>query len=274
MITQTINLNMTPGVITPRIWASQNDSGTRAFQFNLFNGAQTYSPAASDSVLMNGIKPDGTAFSAACSHSGYVVTADCTAQMTAVVGDVECEIRIVDPNANTIGTVNFILSVEVDPQELATVSENELAALAVLTAQGAANAAAAASAASEAVSSAQALSGAITRVNTLEVQVADIRTILYEMVITRETRLESIIVNANATGHMNFPLTYAGYTPVALQTVAVTGTGAPYANIYNANINGNDGNMYYKNMSDSDIMINVVMRATYVRDEVYGGLVT
>lgn len=273
MITQSINLSMNPGTARPRIWASQNDSGSRTFEFYLYNGAQLYTPGT-NTVLLNGTKPDRTTFSYPCTVTGSKISADCTAQMTALVGDVECELRVVDGNQESLGSANFTLSIELDPQSIANVSENEIASFALLTAQSAANASAAAASASEAVASAQALSRAITRVNVLEVQVADIITILGNLVITRETRLDGLIVLANSTGNINFPLTYAGYSPVALQTVAVTGAGAPYTNIYNANINGNDGNMYYKNMSDSDVMINVVMRVTYVREEVYGGLVT
>lgn len=155
MITQSINLNMTPSMVKPRIWASQNDTGSRTFEFHLFNAGEAYTPAGSDSVVLNGIKPDGTTFSYACTRSGNVIQADCTLQMTAVVGDIECEIRVINSSQETVGSANFTLAVEVDPQDLANVSENELAALAVLTAQGAGYAASAAADAASIADSAQ-----------------------------------------------------------------------------------------------------------------------
>ena len=166
MITQSINLNMTPGMVKPRIWASQNDTGSRTFEFHLFNAGEAYTPAGSDSVVLNGIKPDGTTFSYACTKSGNVIQADCTLQMTAVVGDIECEIRVINSSQETVGSANFTLTIEVDPQDLATVSQNELAALAVLTAQGAANAAAAAQSASDASDSAASIAASASQIAT------------------------------------------------------------------------------------------------------------
>lgn len=166
MITQSINLNMTPGMVKPRIWASQNDTGSRTFEFHLFNAGQAFTPAVSDSVLLNGTKPDSTTFSYACTKSGNVIQADCTAQMTALAGDVECEIRVVNSSEETVGSANFILSVELDPQDIANVSENELAALAILTAQGAGYAASAAQSASDASDSAASVSAAVEQITT------------------------------------------------------------------------------------------------------------
>ena len=285
MITQTINLNMTPGVVVPRIWASQNDSGSRAFVFYLFNGSTPYYPASSVSVLLNGIKPDGTTFSYACSLSGYTVSADCTEQMTAVVGNVECEIRIVDANQDNVGSANFILAVEVDPQELASVSENELAALAVLTAQGAAHAAEAAAEAATAQSAAESLSGAVADVaqhtqeisalqeetNTLQGYYSGISGLLNSLVVVRDFRQTSISVGANASGNVTFDLTYNGYMPVAIHAFAVTGSAQVY--FYNVNINDNAGTAYYHNTGSAGT-IGIVIRVTYVKTNVYGGVVT
>lgn len=175
MITQSINLNMTPGMVKPRIWASQNDTGSRTFEFHLFNAGEAYTPAGSDSVVLNGIKPDGTTFSYACTKSGNVIQADCTLQMTAVVGDIECEIRVINSSQETVGSANFTLTIEVDPQDLATVSQNELAALAVLTAQGAANAAAAAQSASDASDSAASIAASASQIATNTSNIASLQ---------------------------------------------------------------------------------------------------
>ena len=39
MITQTINLNLIPGGVLPRINVSQYDKGSRTLNFNIYNGS-------------------------------------------------------------------------------------------------------------------------------------------------------------------------------------------------------------------------------------------
>lgn len=269
MIKQTINLNMTPGAITPRIWASQNDTGARAFEFYLYNGTALYAPASSDSVLINGVKPDKTTFSYAVSVSGYTLTADCTAAMTACAGDVLCEIKIVDSSSNVLGTANFILAVEVDPQELASVSENDLAALAVLTAQGAANAAAAAASAEAAADSAAELADTVLQVqnNTYRLNAYDNK--LDSLIKYADFRESGVTISAGSVVNQTFDLTQSGYTPVAIHAFAVTGSTTVY--FYNVNINGTTGSAYCKNMGTESATVTIVMRVMYVKTWAYGG---
>jgi len=116
MTTQTINLNMIPGGVLPVVYASQYDNQVDALIFKLYNGGDVFNVPVGAAVLINGTKPpvDGqiTGFSySAASSVGNTVVCNVTQQMTAVVGDVLCElrVRVVD---QIIGSVNFILRVE------------------------------------------------------------------------------------------------------------------------------------------------------------------
>lgn len=109
MITQTINLDMTPGGVCPVIHVSQYDKDDNALVFNLYQGSTPFT--AGTTATIEGTKPDKTGFTYAASYSDNTVTADLTEQMTALSGAVMCEIRITDGD-NTVGTQNFILMVE------------------------------------------------------------------------------------------------------------------------------------------------------------------
>lgn len=147
MITQTINLNMVPGSVYPVIHVSQYDNDSGALKFNLFNGSAFSVPAGS-AVVINGTKPDGYGFSYSATYSGNVVTANVTQQMTAVAGEVKCELRITK-NSDVIGTQNFTLMVEPAALDNNTViSDSDIPAIAAAADYAAAAAASAAEAAS------------------------------------------------------------------------------------------------------------------------------
>lgn len=128
MITQTLKLNLIPGQVLPRINASQYDAGTRTLQMLLYNGDQAFNISSGMSGFVQGTKPDRTGFqySATVTEGSNVVTLVITQQMTAVSGEVTCELVIADGD-DRIATVNFILYVE--PAALAddtVISETEL----------------------------------------------------------------------------------------------------------------------------------------------------
>lgn len=129
MITQELDLNMVPGTVPPVINVSQFDTGARTFVFTLYNGATLFTgPVAS--CRIEGIKPDKKGFSYNASYSNGVVTADCTEQMTAVAGNVICEIRLLENNEKILGTLNFTLCVERSPLNSDTdISQTELPAI-------------------------------------------------------------------------------------------------------------------------------------------------
>lgn len=112
MTTQTIKLNLIPGGVLPVVYASQYDNQVNALVFQLYNGATPYIVPTGTAVLISGTKPDKTGFSyAAASVSGNVAYCNVTQQMTAVAGDVLCELRL-RTESQIIGSLNFILRVE------------------------------------------------------------------------------------------------------------------------------------------------------------------
>ena len=148
---QSANLSMAPGGVMPSVHASQYDTG-RQITFKLYDGSTEYTIPVDATVTVEGIKTDRHAFQyEATSASGSTVVITLTQQMTAVMGPVECEIRIKKSGLD-IGTANFILEVERAPvNDDAIVSDTDLPLIiALATAQmEAAQAAAEAAAASE-----------------------------------------------------------------------------------------------------------------------------
>ena len=94
---------------------SQYDNQTQALRFLLYKDDTAFQIPSGAAVLINGLKPDNTGFSyAATATSGNSATFSVTQQMTAVAGDVECELRV-RTESQIIGTLNFILRVEPAP---------------------------------------------------------------------------------------------------------------------------------------------------------------
>lgn len=115
MFSQTVNLNLIPRGVKPVVHCSQYDNQSRALIFTIYNGDQIFNIPDNAAVLLNGLKPDNHAFSvSAATYSGNVAIFDCVQQMTAVAGDVICELRI-RTATEIIGTINFILKVELSP---------------------------------------------------------------------------------------------------------------------------------------------------------------
>lgn len=113
MITQSINLNLITGQVLPRVNASQYDNNSRTLTMYLYDGELTFNIPNGVSGYIQGTKPDRTGFQylATVAAGSNVVTFDITEQMTAVAGDVTCELVLVDGD-DRIATVNFILHVE------------------------------------------------------------------------------------------------------------------------------------------------------------------
>lgn len=127
MYTQAINLDVIPAGVRPVIHVSQFDNQTTALRFALYKENQPFDIPSGAAVLINGYKPDNTAFSyAATAASGQTATFSVTQQMTAVPGDVECELRV-RTASEIIGTLNFILRVEKAPlTDDSVLSETEI----------------------------------------------------------------------------------------------------------------------------------------------------
>lgn len=127
MYTQETNLNIVPSGVRPVIHCSQYDNNISAIKFSLYKDNVAFPVPSWAAVIINGQKPDKTGFSyAASAINGNVVTIDVTQQMTAIAGDVLCELRL-RSNAQIIGTLNFILRVEPAPLNDETIiSETEI----------------------------------------------------------------------------------------------------------------------------------------------------
>lgn len=127
MYTQETDLNIVPSGVRPVIHCSQYDNNISAIKFRLYKDNVAFPVPSWAAVIINGQKPDKTGFSyAASAISGNIVTIDVTQQMTAIAGDVLCELRL-RSNAQIIGTLNFILRVEPAPLNDETIiSETEI----------------------------------------------------------------------------------------------------------------------------------------------------
>ena len=128
MVTQRLNLNLIPDSAWPRLTASQGDTGSRVFEFTIFNGFLYYEIPEGSVVALLATKPDGYPVSYECTYDGYVVTADCPEQLTAAAGDVICELQIIK-DEEILGTANFILFVEASPYNRAELSTEDMEAL-------------------------------------------------------------------------------------------------------------------------------------------------
>lgn len=96
------------------------------FVFTIVNGSTVWTIPGGATAVLNGYKPDGNVFSFAGTISSNTVIVDCDVQMTAVAGDVICELSI-SSSGTVIGTANFILAVEPAPvEDGAVVSDSDI----------------------------------------------------------------------------------------------------------------------------------------------------
>lgn len=109
MITQTFDLNLIPKDNPIVVHCDQYDHGTGRLVANLYNDSLVYVP--SGTAVIQGTKPDGKGFQYNASISSNVVTANLTEQMTAVYGEVRCQIVVTESTGRT-GTFAFILNVQ------------------------------------------------------------------------------------------------------------------------------------------------------------------
>lgn len=110
MITQSINLNLIPGAVPPRIKISQYDQGSRTLVFTLYNGTAAFTTSGC-AAKIQGTKPDNKGFAYDATYSNGIVTADLELQMSCVPGDVICEI-VLTKDEEVLATGNFVLDVE------------------------------------------------------------------------------------------------------------------------------------------------------------------
>lgn len=127
---QSTDLQYAPIGVNPVIHLSQYDVG-RQFQLRIIDGSEVYSMPNGTTARIDGLKPDGNAFSYtdAVSVSGNVATITTKDQMTVLSGTVLCELRFIN-GGNTIGTINFKLEIEKSPINSDTpISDTEIPAI-------------------------------------------------------------------------------------------------------------------------------------------------
>lgn len=110
MINYGIDLNLIPGGVAPRVDVSQYDHG-QTITCVLWDGNTAFSLPNGSAASVTGTKPDGTGFIYACTYYQGSPVVTITEQMTAVAGEVACELVIVG-DGDRQGTVNFVLDVE------------------------------------------------------------------------------------------------------------------------------------------------------------------
>lgn len=127
MLAQELDLNVFPKGMRPSVHVSQYDNQNNGLIVYLYNDDVPWAPPSGSGAIINGIKPDHTAFSyAASSLSSNKVTLNITNQMTAIAGSVICELRI-SRGREVIGTLNFDLVVEPAPlRDDSVISESYL----------------------------------------------------------------------------------------------------------------------------------------------------
>ena len=114
--TQTIELDLTPGGVSPFLYVSQGDYGTRNLVFNLMLNGQPYTiPSAVTTVSLEGITKGGNMFNVTCTKSGSTATASLTADMTADIGMDICQVVLKTAGGERLGTANFFIVVELSP---------------------------------------------------------------------------------------------------------------------------------------------------------------
>ncbi len=109
----------------PVVNVSQGDTDW-LYRFTVMYNNAVYAPTV-NYVILTGHKPDGHVFMYRGAKSGnlYTVTPsnanDNLVQMTAIPGDVRCELRLIS-SSRSVGTLNFILRVEPGPEGVVTVA--------------------------------------------------------------------------------------------------------------------------------------------------------
>lgn len=107
---QSYRLDMIPGGVPPVVNCKQYDNVDREIKFTLHAGDSSFTVSSGNTVTVSGTKPDLTGFSYNCTYSGSVVTVPIKTQMTALAGNIPCQLTVAS-DGGVIGTATFILAV-------------------------------------------------------------------------------------------------------------------------------------------------------------------
>lgn len=109
---QAITVDLIPGGPPPIIRISQYDKVLRAFEVRLTMGGADYPIPSGCTAMLSGTKPDGKGFLYSLNYSDNTVSVSVTEQMSAVAGDVPCEVTLYQTDGGRIASGNFLLRVE------------------------------------------------------------------------------------------------------------------------------------------------------------------
>lgn len=133
---QEFDLDLVPGYIVPNVAMSQYDVGTRLLKIHLLSDGSAYNVPDGVQAYVTGKKPDGKIFMYPVQTSGEYCTIEVTKQMTAVLGKVECQLRL-QKQTTILSTANFNMTVTSSILSQAVLSESQISQIeqAVETAQ-------------------------------------------------------------------------------------------------------------------------------------------
>ena len=134
-MSQTINVESTPGLFMPTLYFSQGDIG-REFTIKVVSHDDFHIPVGA-TVTCQGTKPSGMGFTAPCTFTGDVVTVVATDTddecFTDEAGRFEVELHIVS-GGDVIGTANFFMESEPNPHPDGTIDGTTESLVPTLTA--------------------------------------------------------------------------------------------------------------------------------------------
>lgn len=152
---QTITVDLIPGGMPPIVRISQYDKVLRAFEIHLTMDGVDYPVPSGYAAMLSGTKPDGKGFLYSLNHSDNTVSVSVTEQMSAVAGDVPCEVALYQTDGGRIASGNFLLRVEKAALDAGTVvSDSDIPVFEVLVEKAASSAAGARTAQGKAESAA------------------------------------------------------------------------------------------------------------------------
>ena len=114
MNSQTVTVNLVPGLSTPAVVRISQYDVVRPLVFKIMDGTKEASFASGTTCKVEGTKPSGLGFSMSCDISGSTVSVNSGLAMTQEAGMIPAELRFTNGNQN-VGTANFILAVEPSP---------------------------------------------------------------------------------------------------------------------------------------------------------------
>jgi hypothetical protein len=153
---QTITIDLIPGGLPPIIRISQYDKALRAFDVRLTMDGADYPVPPGCTAMLSGTKPDGKGFLYSLNYSDNTVNVSVTEQMSAVAGDVPCEVTLYQADGGRIASGNFLLRVEKAALDAGTVvSDSDIPVFEMLVEKAASSAAGARTAQGKAESAAE-----------------------------------------------------------------------------------------------------------------------